>query len=94
MENSAMDNPLNSPNQFPPVNDPIIDDPTSGAPERRSGGGEERWIWPATLLFIGFIVAVLGLATLAKDPDTRISQNGERSSPITKPIVTSPPVPQ
>jgi hypothetical protein len=34
----------------------------------------------ATLLFIGFIV-MLGLATLAKDPDTRVTQNGgERSS--------------
>jgi hypothetical protein len=94
MENSAMDNPLNTPKQFPPVSDPLVDDPV-GANEQKSHDDEARWIWPATLLFIGFIVAVLGLATLAKDPDTRVTQNGsERSSPLTKPLVTSPPVPQ
>ena len=95
MEDNAMDNPLNSPKQFPPVSDPIVDDAVGRASARRARGDEERWIWPATLLFIGFIVAVLGLATLAKDPDTRVTQSGgERSSPLAKPLVTSPPVPQ
>jgi hypothetical protein len=89
-----MDNPLNSPKRFPPVNDPLVDDPMGDTARHKIRGDEERWIWPATLLFIGFIVAVLGLATLLKDPGTQISQNSERSSPITKPLVTSPPVPQ
>jgi hypothetical protein len=89
-----MDDPLNTPKQIPPVSDPLIKDPIDDASRSKARNDGERWLWPATLLFIGFIVAVLGLAMLARDTDTRMTQTSERSSLTTKPLVTSPPVPQ
>jgi hypothetical protein len=46
------------------------------------------------VLFVAFILAVIVLAALSKDPDVRVGQNTERSSPTTKPLVPSPPFPQ
>lgn len=89
-----MDNPLNSPKPLPPISDPVETIPTGDTGTKTGLGSEERWIWPATILFVGFILAVIGLAALSKDPDVRVGQNNERSSPATKPLVPSPPVPQ
>jgi hypothetical protein len=89
-----MDNPLNSPKPLPPIRDSVESISTGNTESKAGLGGEERWIWPATFLFIGFILAVIGLAALSKDPDVRVGQNTERSSPATKPLVPSPPVPQ
>ena len=89
-----MDNPLNTPKRFPPSSDPVETIPTGDTGSKTGLGGEERWIWPATFLFIGFILAVIGLAALSKDDDVRVGQNTERSSPATKPLVTPTPIPQ
>jgi hypothetical protein len=89
-----MDNPLNTPKPLPPISDPVETIFTGDRGSKIGLGGEERWIWPATLLFIGFILAVIGLAALSKDTDVRVGQNSERSSPATKPLVPSPPIPQ
>ena len=91
-----MDDHLNSPRRYPPVNDPIVNEPlvTDTRPRLDDDLERDGSLWPFLALAALLLAGLLFIGNLADKPSTQIGLNTERPAITTQPPTPSPPVPQ